>query len=470
MARKACIITALTMIGQNQSMIFSWPNSRSVLASALAGSCVAMSGLLVLGARAEELVLRPAFTATNYIRVMPSEPFSDSFAALIRDAVQHADSVQAAAARSQAERFGVEAAAGAELPSAALYGEAGMSTGISRTPYAYGVRVSVPLYDGQSAGLATDAQDAVSRAAHHAAADELAATLVDLVAASAAMQRADEVLSLRRAQHARMQDLLAAIVSERKTGTASKVDTDQIEAQLATIEIEVKVAESGRIQARESFARIAGQAPSHIGSIGSIARLLPAGKKAGIDVALSENPQLAQRLELAIAARFKTESERASFGPDLALDLSAGRSGDLHGNGAEATEARAVFRLEMPFSFGADAVVQQQSLQAQAAAFEISAARSGVIAGIGSAYDRLESSRSSLALSYDALERARLVRTGMATERELGERTLFDLVTAQNAYTEAEIRVASLRYEIIVAEHLLAAQIGRIDDIYGVGI
>lgn len=421
-------------------------------------------------AAAQDFALRPSMTATSYIRVRPAEAFSTSFAQLIRAAVQQSGAVQAAAARWHAEQSGIEAAAGAQLPSAAFYGEAGVASGRSNAPYAYGVRIAVPVYDGFSAGYATEAQSSVSEAAKLAALDELAATLVDLVAAAASIRRAEETLDARRSQHAAMQDLLAAIVSERETGTASKVDTDQVEAQLAQIEIELQAAQAARIQARESFARIAGSVPNAIGSIGSIARFLPADRSAAIAIASDENPQLAQRLALASAAHFTTQSVKAGFGPDLSLDLSAGASGDLFTPVSTAPDARAMFRLEIPFAFGTEAAVQQRALEAQAADFEVAAAQTGVTAGIDSAYARLQTTRSSLALAYDALDRSTTVLAGIKTERDLGERSIFDLLTAQNALAEARIRVSGLHYEITVAEHLLAAQIGRIDEIYGVGL
>ena len=420
---------------------------------------------------AEDFMLRPSMNATNYIYVMPAEPFSSSFAELIRDAVKKSGAVQAAAARWHAEEYGVDAAAGAQLPRGTFYGEAGVASGAkNNAPYAYGVRITVPLYDGYSADYATQAQSSVSEAARLAAIDELAASLVDLVAAAASIRRAEDTLDTRRVQYAAMQDLLAAIVSERETGAASKVDTDQVEAQLAQIEIELKVSESARIQARESFARIAGEAPAYIGAIGSIARLLPASQSAAMTVAFAENPQLAQRLALATAAHFTTQSVRAGFGPDLSLDLSAGASGDLFTPVSAPLDARALFRLEIPFAFGTEAAVRQRDLEAQAAEFEVSAAQTGVAAGIDSAFARLQTTRASLSLAYDALEQSRTVLAGIKTERDLGERSIFDILTAQNALAEAQIRLSGLQYEITVAEHLLAAQVGRIDDVYGVNL
>ena len=446
-------------------------SSRLLARFTLAGALFCVLGLPSAADMLDGTALRPAMTATSYIRVLPSEPLSESFGVLIRDAVRRAASVEAAAARWQAEQYGVDAAVGAQLPSALLYGEAGLASGsLGNTPYAYGVRVSLPLYDGNSKGFATEAQRAVSGAAGYAAMDELAATLVDLVAAAAAIRRADQTLDFRRAQHAAMEDLLAAIVSERETGTASKVDTDQVEAQLAQIEIELRMAESARSQARESFARIAGEAPNHVGPIGSLARMLPSDRHRAIALALSGNPRLAQSLELASAAQLTHRSIAAGFGPDLSLDLDAGSSGNILGATSSRFEARAVMRLEIPFAFGTDAQVHKLALEAQAAEFEAVAAQTGVVAGIDGALQRLSATRRAQLLAYDALDRARSVLTGIKAERELGERSVFDLLTAQGALADAQIRLASMQYDLIVAEHILAAQLGQIAGIYGVAL
>lgn len=431
-------------------------------------------GQASLPAQAEGLLdglfLRPALTATSYIHDVPVAPYSADFVRLIRNAVRNADGVQAAAARWQAEEFGIDEARGAQWPKAVFYGETGFSSGgLGNSPFAYGVRVSLPVYDGNSRAFATEAQTATSNAARLAAIDELAATLVDLVASAAAIRRSTEILDLRRSQRRAMETLLGEISSERETGTASRVDTDQVQGQIAQIEVEMRMAEANRVQARESFALISGDAPDHVGVVGSIAKKLPRNAEAATAVALDQNPRLGRSLELATAAALSRDSVRSGLGPSLNLDLDAGQSGDF-GLGISRPAASVMMRLEVPFTFGADARVQRMAHQAQAAEFEVNAARKGVLSAINGAYLRLAVSRKALGLATEAVSKAQAVLQGMRAERELGERSVFDLIAAQNSYTEAQVRAAELRYEVTVAEHLVAAQIGQIDDIYGVAI
>jgi adhesin transport system outer membrane protein len=189
-----------------------------------------------------------------------------------------------------------------------------------------------------------------------------------------------------------------------------------------------------------------------------------------VEIALTENPQLGRRLHEADAAHATKKSVEAGFGPDLRLDMSVGGAGNWRQDANTQVDARAVFRLEIPLAFGTGAAVQQKALQAQASDFEVAAARTGVTVGIAAAYDRLVATRSGLYLAYEALQRSQSVNSGMQAEYDLGDRSVFDLMTAQNAVTEAQSRVLDLQYGLTIAEHLLAAQVGVLDDIYAVSL
>lgn len=446
------------------------PNTALLHGTARLMAVVLASGCLAAAAHGEALTLRPAFTEVSYIHVDRPDPLSSDFVRIIAGAVAKADVVEAAAARWHASRHGVDAARGAELPSGAFFGEVGVASGSAPNPYSYGVRVSVPLFDNMSASQATASQQAISDASYETARDELAATLVDLVAAAASMRRASESLDVRRGQLTSVENLLSQIIGEQSAGLASRVDREQIEAQLAQLDITVNEAQAARISAIEAFESIAGAAPAHIGSIGSIRSQLPQNEQDGLVEALRNNPKLAERIDLASAAQLKARSLAAASGPNLSLDLSAGMRGDVYNTVPATTEMRAVFKLEVPFAFGTDAAIQQSHLIAQAANFEINASRLGVAAGLKSAYLRLSTLRSSLSVARDSVQRALSIRTGIVAERTLGQRTVSDVLSAEGALADARIRLLNLEYDAIVTEHLIAAQIGAITDIYGVSL
>lgn len=434
---------------------------------------IALASTACLGAQAKDsfdFALRPALQATSYIRVLPDPPLSSQFVELIRNGVHNAPSVNAAAARWQAARQGALAAEAAGLPSASLYGDTGLATGLrGNTPYSYGVRISMPIFDGNSAALGSAAQNSQAAAAQSGARDELASTLIDLVAAAGSVHLADDTLGIRQAQRGAIEKLLSQIAADRTAGDASKVDTDQVEQQLVQIDLEIDLARADRAQAIQNFAAIAGRAPAAFPVSGSLSRYLPRDLRAATAIALANNPRLSVSQNAANAARLSQQATAAALGPNLSLDADIGNSGDVM-SGTQAFGARAMFRFQVPLSFGAEPQVRQKHYETQAADFQVAAAQNGIVAGVSGAIKRLEATRSALMAAIDAQERSKTLLSGIATERELGERSVFDQLNAQSGQAESALRVAQLTYQLSMAEHLLAAQTGQIAGIYGVEI
>ncbi|MEQ1899313.1 MAG: TolC family protein [Devosia sp.] len=402
---------------------------------------------------------------------------SGAFAKMIRDLAGGAPSVNAALTRWQVDEQKIEVARAALRPGAEVFGEGGIrgTYGVSASktnPYSYGIRVSVPVFDG-SRGLNTaNSQAMVSIAAKQAAVDELASTILDLVGASASIAHANAVIGIRDDQTGSVRALLDAVKSDQTSGTASKVDVAQVEGQLSGLDIERRQAEADRAQAVQSFAGIAGSAPGAIAPIGSIAKSLPQNTVEAEALASSDNPRIARILALQSAAGLQKQVADAGYMPNVSLDFEVSRNGDFVLPGAEETDFSALIRFALPLPVGGsiEAQQRQKALELRAANLEVDATRKGVFAGVDAAVSRLGLARQGLKLARTGVAQAKAALEGIRAERELGERSVFDELSALNAYAEARIKAADMDYEVIVTEHLLAAQTGRIDDIYGIDL
>lgn len=402
---------------------------------------------------------------------------SGAFAGMIRDLVSGAPSVNAALTRWQVEEEKIEVARAALRPGAEAFGEGGIrgTYGVSAAktnPYSYGIRVSVPVFDGSRGLNNANSQAMVSVAAKQAAIDEQASTILDLVGASASIAHAIAVIEVRSDQAGSVRALLEAVKSDQVSGTASKVDVEQVQSQLNGLDIERRQAEADRAQAVQSFAGITGSAPGAIAPIGSIAKSLPQNVAEAEALAASDNPRIARILALQSAAGLQKQVADAGYLPNVSLDFEASRNGDFVLPGAEETDFSALIRFALPLPVGGSVEAQQRqkALELRAANLEVDATRNGVFAGVDAAVSRLGLARQGLKLARSGVSQAKAVLEGIRAERELGERSVFDELSALNAYAEARIKAADMEYEVIVAEHLLAAQTGRIDDIYGIAV
>lgn len=401
------------------------------------------------------------------------------FVAMIRNAVIGAPQVNVALTRWQIEEQKIDVARSALMPDANLFGEGGIrgSYGLKSSagpsnPYSYGVRVSVPIFDGGRAANTANQQAAIADATKQAALDEMAATLLDLVAAAASVKHADAVIQIRKDQAMSANKLRGDVGADVDAGTASKVDADQVDGQLASLKLSQDRARSERAQAVQSFAEITGSSPEGIGTIGSIASNLPKSQADAEALAASGNPRIARILALQGAATLDKRVADAAFAPNISLDVQASRSGDYELTDPEETDFSALIRFELPIpiSGGAMAQQRQKALELRAANLEVGATRNGVFAGVQAAFTRLGLAQQGLGLARSNEAKAKSTLEGIKAERELGERSVYDELSALNAYAEARIGTADMVYELTVAEHLLAAQIGQIDDIYGVAL
>lgn len=414
--------------------------------------------------------LRPSYQTNSYIQSAPDPELAGSFADMIRRDAGRSGSAEAAGARWQGQVEGISEREAALLPAGALFANAGVSDYAGSTrPYGYGVKLVVPLYDGGAGLQAVAAQRASAQAAQASALDTLTGNVLDLVAAAAALHLAEETMAVRRNQMQALQALVAETEAERAAGTASSVDASQVAAEIVRLQLALNGATTARDGAIQSYVGISGTRPGAVGRIGSIGQHLPRSLKDALDQADRTNPRLARQLDIAEAARFDHLSSRAGAGPDLNLDLSLGASGDYRA-GSAATEAKAMFRLELPLSLGTGPAIRRKALEAQAADLEAQAARNLIHASVEAAFARVDAARQARGLAAEALDRARAVLEGIKVERELGERTVFDLISAHNSVAEARISVLDVEREAIVAEHLLAAETGVLLSVYGLDI
>lgn len=440
--------------------------------SAMAAEC---SGGLTLVAAG----CAPRASASGADIVADAAPAPDDFTAIMRDVALTAPAIRAALSRWQAEDQKIDVTRSALAPSLVAYGEGAArathsdATGtVGDNPFSYGVRASLPLFDGGTTLLATRGQAAMARAAHEAASDELAATLLDIAAAAAAVTRADAGVRVRTRQVAALRTLHSAVTHEISSGTSTRTDADQVLAQISQAEAAIRQAQTDRADAMRAFAEISGHAPTRLGPVPSIASRLPADKGEAERRAARDNPKIRRALALSDAAGLARKSADALGQPQISLDMDLGRTGDLSGTSPAQTAASLQLRFELPIgpTGGNEARRRQKEFEQSAAGYDLAAASQGVFAGVDAALERLDLVRQSLALARKAARHAADVAQGMATERLLGDRTVFDEIGAINGVAEADMAAAGMAYELTVAEHLLAAQTGQIAAIYGVHI
>jgi outer membrane protein len=96
------------------------------------------------------------------------------------------------------------------------------------------------------------------------------------------------------------------------------------------------------------------------------------------------------------------------------------------------------------------------------------------MAGVTQAWSRFQSSRGQLKADGMGVEAARIALDGVREEEQAGQRTVLDLLNAEQELLDAQVQVVNAKRELVVAAYALLGQMGRLsaaelalsDDVY----
>ena len=94
---------------------------------------------------------------------------------------------------------------------------------------------------------------------------------------------------------------------------------------------------------------------------------------------------------------------------------------------------------------------------------EIEQARTETQANVTTAWSRLMAARAQLKSDKVQVEANRMALEGVREEEKVGQRTLLDVLNAEQEYLNAQIDLVTTRHELVVASYQLLAQAGSMN-------
>lgn len=291
-----------------------------------------------------------------------------------------------------------------------------------------------------------------------------------VVAAYMDVLRTEALVALAGNQVDVLRTNLDATSDRFEIGDLTITDVAQSRSRLAVATGDLEQAEANLIAARESYIRLVGQNPGELDAPPPLPGL-PETVTDAITVALENNPNLIAAKERAQAAGFDTKVAGAGRLPTIGLFANGDYSnffGTLGGPIAanfvqsEAT-ANAGVRLTIPlFQGGLPAARQRQAGARESAALEdLIAAERQVIAETRSTFSNLAAANSVIRSSQAAVEAAELSLEGVRAENSIGNRTILEVLNAEQELLQARAQLVTARRNAYVAGFNLLALMGR---------
>lgn len=253
-------------------------------------------------------------------------------------------------------------------------------------------------------------------------------------------------------------------------GDLTRTDVAQSEARLELARSDLRNAEADLIAAREDYIALVGEAPTNLQPPPPLPGL-PSTPDEAVDVALENNPDLIAAREQAEAAGYDIRVAGSTRLPRVEV-FTGGNYNDFLGTVPSAqtailsnstTSATAGVRATIPlFQGGRPAALKRQAqARASAALEQVVATERNVIADVRAAFSSWRAALAVIESTQAAVSAAELSLEGVRAENTVGNRTILDILDAQQELLRSQVQLVTARRNAYVAGFALLAAMGR---------
>lgn len=334
----------------------------------------------------------------------------------------------------------------------------------STSPYGYQVSVKQPVFNGFRTVNSVAQAEAGVRAGRETLRQVEITTLLEAASAYAAVVRDQALLQMRERMVVVLSKDLEAAETRRQVREVTRTDVAQARARRAKAVSAADLAKANLKVSRATFTRVVGHAPSALSDPALKLKQLPHSLEEALSIAEQDSPNLAGALYREEAARHAVDVVRGEMLPEVHIEASYGRQYEGAAYLAEQETASVTGRVTVPFYEGGEvqARVRQAKHTHVSRLQEIEQFRSETQANVTAAWSRMIAARAQLQSDGVQVDANRVALEGVREEEKVGQRTLLDVLNAEQEYLDAQIAQASTRYELVVASYALLGAIGRL--------
>ncbi len=326
--------------------------------------------------------------------------------------------------------------------------------------------VGMPIYTGgafrnsvRAAETRVEAGQADLRGTESALFSQVVAAYMDVIQNQA-------IVGLNRKNVDVLSVNLQATRDRFEIGDLTRTDVAQSQSRLALAQGSLRSSEAQLANARERYVQLVGKAPVDLAPP-PVLPGFPASAGEAADYALDHNPDLIAARERVQASQYDINVATSTRMPRVDA-VAGGTYSNLLGSGGPtlangAAGATVGLRATIPiFQGGRPAALRRQAQERSVAAMEneIGAERE-VIAQVRAAWSSWQAANDVIASTQTAVDAATLSLEGVRAENTVGNRTILDILNAEQELLNAQVQLVAARRNAYVAGFSLLAAMGR---------
>jgi outer membrane protein len=334
------------------------------------------------------------------------------------------------------------------------------------SPFSVGLTMTQTLFNGFQTANRTRQAEAQVLSARATLANTVQTVLLNAVTAYMNLLRDEAILDLQKRNVEVLQEQLRQTRDRFNVGEVTRTDVAQAESSLAAGRSQVLTAQANVEASRATYRQVIGVDPGRLAPGTPVDRFSPRTLPAAVATGIGSNPSVAAAQYNVDAAMRQVKIAEGALLPTLSVQGSVNKS--FLGIGVlstmESYNASLLGTLTVPvYQGGAEySLIRQAKETLGQTRLTLDVTRDQVRQSVVQAWGQLEAAKANIEATQAQVQAAEIALNGIREEARVGQRTTFDVLTAQQTLVNARVSVVTAQHDRVVASYTLLASVGRL--------
>jgi outer membrane protein len=332
-------------------------------------------------------------------------------------------------------------------------------------PRSYGVTLNQPIFRGFRTINAVKGAEALVEAGREDLRQSEQTVLLDAITAYVDVVRDTAILALRQNNVKVLSEQLRATQERFDVGEVTRTDVAQARARSSAASSELSAGRAALQASRATYQRIIGRSPGSLRDPGPAKRAVPKSVNEALARGEAENPTILSAIFRERSQDHIVKQTKGELLPSVDLQANYTRSYDSGSAAIDREEVTTVTgRVTVPiYEAGEVSARIRQNIETRSQLrHQIDEARELVRSNVTSAWGTLVSVRAQITSDTAAVEASQVALSGVREEEKVGQRTVLDVLNAEQENLNAQVTLATSRRDLVVASYALLSAMGQL--------
>ncbi|HWZ05634.1 MAG TPA: TolC family outer membrane protein, partial [Bradyrhizobium sp.] len=272
------------------------------------------------------------------------------------------------------------------------------------------------------------------------------------------------LLEVQRSNVRVLQETLKQTRQRYNAGLVTPTDVAQAEAQLAAGQSQELAAEATLTTTRANFRRIIGNEPEQLAPGSPVDRYLPVTLREATTISLVENPNVTSAVYGIDVSFLNVKINEGALFPSLSLQAAVQKTWQQSITQIRQFATSVVAQVSVPiYQGGAEYSLIRQSKETEAQQrLNLEQVRDQARADLVTAWGQLLAGKAQVQSSQAQVSASEIALLGTRKEAAVGQRTVLDVLNAQQAVVNAQVALVTAQHDRVVASYAVLSAMGRL--------